>query len=105
MFSRNFCEFINGYRIEESKRQLFDPARQERSILDIAYEVGFNSKSTFNSAFKKHTGPKPSEFRAVRSALSSSGSGWLRHASRQEPAYSAEKRCEGVEKVHSSINR
>jgi AraC-like DNA-binding protein len=70
MFGRNFCDFVNGYRIEESKRLLSDPAREERSILDIAYEVGFNSKSTFNSAFKKHTGMKPSEFRAVRSALS-----------------------------------
>ena len=70
LFGRNFCDFINGYRIEESKRLLSDPAREQRSILDIAYEVGFNSKSTFNSAFKKQTGMKPSEFRAVRSALS-----------------------------------
>jgi len=70
MFGRNFCDFINGYRIEESKRLLSDPVRGERSILDIAYEVGFNSKSTFNSAFKKYTGMKPSEFRSIRSALS-----------------------------------
>jgi len=70
MFGRNFCDFINVYRIEESKRLLSDPVRGERSILDIAYEVGFNSKSTFNSAFKKYTGMKPSEFRSIRSALS-----------------------------------
>ncbi len=70
LFGRNFCEFINGYRIEESKRLLSDPAREGRSILDIAYDVGFNSKSTFNSAFKKQTGMKPSEFRAVRSVVS-----------------------------------
>jgi len=70
LFGRNFCDFINSYRIEESKRLLSDPVGEERSILDIAYDVGFNSKSTFNSAFKKHTGMKPSEFRALRSALS-----------------------------------
>jgi len=57
----NFYDFINRYRIDHSKR-LLDEAG-DRTILQIAYDVGFNSKSTFNSAFKKQTGLTPSEYR------------------------------------------
>ncbi|HZS08848.1 MAG TPA: helix-turn-helix domain-containing protein [Blastocatellia bacterium] len=60
---QSFSDFINSYRIEEAKRRLLDPARRHYSVLAIAEEVGFNSKSTFNAAFKKHTGRTPSEFR------------------------------------------
>jgi AraC-like DNA-binding protein len=59
----NFYDFINQYRIEESKRILADGAGEEKTILAIAYGVGFNSKSTFNMAFKKQTGMTPSAFR------------------------------------------
>jgi AraC-like DNA-binding protein len=61
--SQNFIDFINTYRVEEAKRRLLDPAWKHYSVLAIAEEVGFNSKSSFNSVFKKHVRMTPSEFR------------------------------------------
>lgn len=60
---QNFADFINSHRIEEAKRRLQDPAFAHYSILAISEDSGFHSKSTFNTAFKKHTGLTPSEFR------------------------------------------
>ena len=60
---KSFPDFINSYRIEEAKKKLLDPALKHLSILGIAEEVGFSSKSSFNSVFKKITGITPSEFR------------------------------------------
>lgn len=60
---RNFYTFVNHYRIEEMKALLDDPSRHKDSILAIAYECGFNSKSSFNTLFKKETGMTPSEYR------------------------------------------
>ena len=57
-----FYELINGRRIEHAKRLL--AADAQRNVLDVALEVGFNAKSTFNTAFKRHAGMTPSEFRA-----------------------------------------
>jgi AraC-like DNA-binding protein len=62
-FNKNFFEFINEYRIKEVKRLLADPKYAHYSILGIAFECGFNSKSTFNSVFKQFTGKTPSEFK------------------------------------------
>ena len=61
---QNFYDFVNGYRIEEAKGMILDPSRSSMTMLSIAYEVGFNSKSAFNTAFKKHTGTTPSKFKA-----------------------------------------
>ena len=61
-FNQNFREFLNTYRIEESKRLLVQET-QNLNILGIALDAGFNSKSAFNRAFKKHTGTTPKEFR------------------------------------------
>ncbi len=61
---QNFFNFVNSYRVEEAKRKLVDPDNRNRSILTIAYEAGFNSKSTFNTMFKKFTGKTPREYRA-----------------------------------------
>jgi AraC-like DNA-binding protein len=61
--SQSFTEFINTYRVEEAKRQLLDSKKKHYSILAIAEEVGFNSKSAFNAVFKKYTNTTPSEFR------------------------------------------
>jgi ligand-binding sensor domain-containing protein/AraC-like DNA-binding protein len=60
---QGFNDFINSYRIEEAKKKLLDPAEDNKTILDIAYDTGFYSKSVFNTAFKKFTGMTPSEFK------------------------------------------
>jgi AraC-like DNA-binding protein len=60
---KNFYDFINGYRIEQVKRDLVDPVKQHLKILTIAFDAGFNSKATFNTLFKEQTGVTPSEFR------------------------------------------
>ncbi|MBW6498254.1 MAG: helix-turn-helix domain-containing protein [Bacteroidales bacterium] len=62
-FGRNFFDFINGYRVNEVKEKINDPAFQNLSILGIAFECGFNSKSAFNRIFKKMTGLTPSEYK------------------------------------------
>ncbi|WP_050020776.1 MULTISPECIES: helix-turn-helix domain-containing protein [Chryseobacterium] len=59
----NFYKFVNAYRIEEVKEKLKDPEFEKYSILGIAFESGFNSKSTFNKIFKEETGMTPSEFK------------------------------------------
>jgi AraC-like DNA-binding protein len=61
--NQNFVDFINTYRVEEAKRKLLDPLKRHYSVLAIAEEAGFNSKSSFNSVFKKHARMTPSEFR------------------------------------------
>ena len=60
---KNFYDFINSYRIEEAKKQLKNETSSRKTILEVLYESGFNSKSAFNAAFKKHTGFTPTEFR------------------------------------------
>lgn len=60
---QNFYDFVNGYRIEEAKNILSDPAHNNEKILSVLYECGFNSKSVFNTVFKKNTGITPSEYR------------------------------------------
>lgn len=57
-----FYDYISLHRVEAAKRLLAD-ANNENTILEIALEVGFNSKSTFNSAFKRLVGATPSRFR------------------------------------------
>lgn len=61
-FGENFYQFVNRYRIEEAKRLLCSEKHQHLNMLGIAYESGFNSKTTFNTTFKKLTGFSPSEF-------------------------------------------
>lgn len=63
LLGKSFPDFINSYRVEEAKKKLVDPALKHLSVLGIAEEVGFNSKSSFNAVFKKHTDMTPSEFR------------------------------------------
>ena len=59
---KNFYDFINGYRVDEFKRRAVDPRNKHLSILAIALDSGFNSKSSFNMVFKKQTGMTPSQF-------------------------------------------
>ncbi len=63
MHGSNFFDFINQFRVEEVKRKIQDPKFQNYSLLGIALESGFNSKSAFNRVFKNLTGTTPSEFR------------------------------------------
>jgi len=62
-FRQNFFDFINAYRVRESQRLLVSEEAGTRTVLDILYETGFNSKSVFNTAFRKHVGMTPSEFK------------------------------------------
>ncbi len=67
---QNFFQFVNSYRIEAVKKQLANK-NNPFSIEAIGYECGFNSKSTFYTIFKKHTGKTPSEFRKLNNNKSS----------------------------------
>lgn len=60
---QNFFDFVNGYRLEKVKKDLLDPAKSHLTILAIAFDAGFNSKSSFNLIFKKQTNLTPSEYR------------------------------------------
>lgn len=62
-FGRNFNDFINGFRIDEVRRRLTRGDSGE-TMLEIALACGFNSKATFNRAFKKFTGVSPTEYQA-----------------------------------------
>lgn len=72
---RNFPTFINSYRIAAAKEVLADPGEARRTILEIAYDVGFASLGPFNKAFRDQAGESPSEFRrrALDSGQSHSG--------------------------------
>jgi AraC-like DNA-binding protein len=58
----NFYDFVNAYRIEEVKNKLNDPALKYLTLLGIALDSGFNSKTTFNRVFRQVTGITPTEF-------------------------------------------
>lgn len=62
-FNANFNDFVNSYRLTESKELLQNNSKQELTVSQIYYLVGFNSKSTFNTLFKKSFGITPSQFR------------------------------------------
>jgi len=59
----NFYDFVNKYRVDEVKQLMQNPKFKDFTILAIAFEAGFPSKSTFNSIFKKFTGLTPSVYR------------------------------------------
>lgn len=61
--TKNFYDYVNGYRIDEAKKLLSDSTHNSEKILSVLYDCGFNSKSVFNTVFKKNTGLTPSEFR------------------------------------------
>lgn len=61
--SQNFCEYINQHRVNEVKREIERSHSQKSNLIELAYQAGFNSKSTFNAVFKKETGLTPSQFK------------------------------------------
>lgn len=62
---KNFYDFVNSYRLKEFKRLLTIPKYRQFTLLSIALECGFNSKSSFNRYFKKETGQTPSQYFAL----------------------------------------
>jgi AraC-like DNA-binding protein len=61
---QNFYDFINSARIERAKDMLVSSSFQKLSIIDVAYQVGFNNKTSFNNAFKKYTQVTPTQYRS-----------------------------------------
>lgn len=64
-FGKNFNDFVNEYRVGEIKEKLQTQAAKNLNLLGLAMECGFNSKATFNRAFKKVTGVSPKEFQTT----------------------------------------
>jgi AraC-like DNA-binding protein len=61
----NFYDLVNKYRVEEAKQLLTDPRYDRYTILRVASDAGFNSKTTFNAVFRKFTGVTPSYYRTT----------------------------------------
>ena len=61
-YGLNFNDFINGYRVRALVGKLGDGEHQNYTFLSLALDCGFNSKATFNRAFRKHTGKSPGEY-------------------------------------------
>jgi AraC-like DNA-binding protein len=60
--NKTFSELVNHHRVEEVKQRLSNPAEKNKKIIDIAFEAGFNTKTSFNRTFKKYTGMTPSQY-------------------------------------------
>ncbi|WP_291286213.1 helix-turn-helix transcriptional regulator [Flavobacterium sp.] len=60
---QHFFDFVNEYRIQKAMNILKDQSKSQLTVLEILYEVGFNSKSSFNTSFKKYTNLTPTAFR------------------------------------------
>lgn len=61
--AKSYNDYVNHYRIEYLKQQFLNPESQSISLLELAFDAGFNSKATFNRVFKQITGLTPSEYR------------------------------------------
>ncbi len=61
-FNQNFAEFINSYRLEAFKEKVADPSQRHLTILALSYDSGFNSKTVFNTFFKKAMGQTPKAY-------------------------------------------
>lgn len=68
-FNENFFQFINRHRVEKAKELLVNKNMNNYTIMGIAFESGFNSKTSFNTTFKKITKQTPSEFKKKSSTL------------------------------------
>jgi AraC-like DNA-binding protein len=60
---QNFFDFVNTYRVEEAKKLLTDARDPKITVLEVMYQAGFNSKSSFNTAFKKIARTTPSAYK------------------------------------------
>lgn len=66
LLNKSFIDFINEYRVEDVKKHLHSEEFAHYTIVSLGLEAGFNSKSTFYSAFKKHTGFTPMAYKSQR---------------------------------------
>ena len=57
----NFFDFVNQYRVEEAKKEL-TKGLDNRTLIALAFDVGFNNKASFNNYFKKYTGMTPTHY-------------------------------------------
>lgn len=62
-FGQNFMDFVNTHRIDYARERLVNPVDPKETILEVMYDVGFHSKSSFNTLFKQKTGMTPSEYK------------------------------------------
>lgn len=62
-FQQNFMDFINSHRIDHARELLSNPRDPKETIMEVMYDSGFNSKSSFNTIFKQKTGKTPSEYK------------------------------------------
>lgn len=72
IIKRSFIDYINGCRLADVKKNLHSEEFEHYTIVSVGLEAGFNSKSAFYTAFKKHTGLTPSRFRENHSHVSNS---------------------------------
>ena len=69
-FGTNFNDWINGYRVRDFKELILQPQNNKYSIIGVAQEAGFHSKTSFYRAFKKESGQTPSEFLQANGSMS-----------------------------------
>ena len=65
--NKHFFDFVNEYRVKKAMEILRNPDNSKMTVLEVLYEVGFNSKSSFNTVFKKYTGKTPTQYRKSHS--------------------------------------
>ncbi len=65
---KNFYDYVNSYRIDEFKSMIAQQKNQQITLLSLAYDCGFSSKTSFNRVFKKATGQTPTEYAAAIAA-------------------------------------
>jgi len=61
--NKNFHDFINYYRIKEAQRQIAESLETKKTVLEVLYDCGFNTKSVFNTSFKKIVGVTPTQYK------------------------------------------
>ena len=61
--NKNFYTFVNDFRIKDVKAMIKDDDNNKYTLLSLAFDAGFNSKTSFNTTFKKYTGKTPSQYR------------------------------------------
>jgi len=66
---QHFFDYINAARIAHAKQLITEDSARRQTLIDIAFASGFNTKSSFNTAFKKHAGQTPSAFRASLTSI------------------------------------